>query len=333
MRTAVVGAGSWGTALANLLAGKGHSVALWVHDPKRARALAKMRENSEYLPGFPLAPGIDPTGDLAEALDRSELIVEVVPSHAVREVMSRASRWLTAGSPLVTASKGIENGTLCTMTEVLEQVLPSALHPSLCVLSGPSFAREVSLGLPTAVSVASRQPEVARAVQAAFTTSFFRAYTSDDVVGVQLGGSLKNVIAIAAGISDGLGCGANSRAALITRGLAEISRLAVKKGAHPLTLAGLSGLGDLVLTCTGEQSRNHKVGFELGRGRALSEILGGTSMVAEGVKTARSACDLGEKLGVELPICQVVCRVLYDGLAPKQAVGQLMGREPKAELQ
>jgi glycerol-3-phosphate dehydrogenase (NAD(P)+) len=257
----------------------------------------------------------------------------VVPSHAVRDVMSRAARWLPVGAPLVTASKGIENGTLCMMTEVLEQVLPAALHPSLCVLSGPSFAREVSAGLPTAVSVAARQPDLARSVQAAFTTPFFRAYTSDDVLGVQLGGALKNVIAIAAGISDGLDCGSNSRAALITRGLAEISRLAVKKGAHPLTLAGLSGLGDLVLTCTGELSRNRKVGFELGRGRKLAEILGETSMVAEGVKTARSACDLGKKLGVELPICQVVFRVLYEDLAPKQAVRELMGREPKAELQ
>jgi glycerol-3-phosphate dehydrogenase (NAD(P)+) len=333
MRTAVIGAGSWGTALANLLAGKGYPVQLWANDPRRAQLLAEARENTEYLPGFPLAPGIVPTGDLAQALDRAELVVEVVPSHAVRDVMSRAARWLPPGAPLVTASKGVENGTLCTMTEVLEQVLPPALHASLCVLSGPSFAREVSAGLPTAVSVASKDLALARAVQAAFTTPFFRAYTSDDVIGLQMGGSLKNVIAIAAGVSDGLACGGNSRAALITRGLAEISRLAVKKGAHPLTLAGLSGLGDLVLTCTGDLSRNRKVGFELGRGRALSQILGETSMVAEGVKTARSACDLGQKLGVELPICRVVFRVLYEELAPKQAVRELMGREPKAELQ
>jgi glycerol-3-phosphate dehydrogenase (NAD(P)+) len=333
MRTAVIGAGSWGTALANLLAGKGYPIRLWANDPERARILAETRQNAKYLPGYPLGPGVAPTGDLAEALDRAELVVEVVPSHAVRDVMSRASRWLPAGAPLVTASKGIENGTLCTMTEVLAQVLPVAVHPALCVLSGPSFAREVSAGFPTAVSVAAQQPAMARAVQAAFTTPSFRAYTSDDVIGVQLGGALKNVIAIAAGISDGLGCGNNSRAALITRGLAEISRLAVKKGAHPLTLSGLSGLGDLVLTCTGELSRNRKVGFELGRGRRLAEILGETSMVAEGVKTARSACDLGRQLGVELPICQVVFRVLYEDLAPKEAVGALMGREPKAELQ
>jgi glycerol-3-phosphate dehydrogenase (NAD(P)+) len=332
MQTAVIGAGSWGTALAGLLAGKGFPVQLWVHDHAKAAAMEEARENGVYLPGIPFPASLHATGSLEGALEGAELVLEVVPSHAVREVMGRAAPMLKPGVPIVTASKGIENDTLLTMTEVLEDVLPALLHPYICVLSGPSFAREVGLGLPTAVSVASRWERIAVQVQAAFLTPTFRAYTSLDVMGVELGGALKNVIAIAAGIAEGLGLGHNSRAALITRGLGEISRVAVKKGANPLTLSGLAGMGDLVLTCTGQLSRNRSVGLELGKGRPLAEILGEMKMVAEGVKNARSTHDLGQKLGVEMPICETVYRVLYEGLAPKAAVASLLGREAKAEF-
>lgn len=332
MRTAVIGAGSWGTALAGALAGKGFPVQMWVHDHAKAAAMEEARENRVYLPGIPFPPSLHATGSLESALADAELVLEVVPSHAVREVMAQAAPMLKPGVPIVTASKGIENGTLLTMTEVLEDVLPTLVHPYLCVLSGPSFAREVGLGLPTAVSVASRWERIAVQVQAAFATPTFRAYTSLDVMGVELGGALKNVIAIAAGISEGLGLGNNARAALITRGLGEIGRLAVKKGANPLTLSGLAGLGDLVLTCTGQLSRNRSVGVELGKGRALADILGGMKMVAEGVKNARSTHDLAQKLGVDLPICQTVYRVLYEGLTVQGAVSHLLGREVGAEF-
>lgn len=332
MRTAVIGAGSWGTALAGVLAGKGFPVQLWVHDPVKAEAIERARENLFYLPGIPLPRTLTATASLEQALAGAELVIEVVPSHAVRDIMGRAAPLLRPGVPIVTASKGIENGTLLTMTELLEDVLPPLLHPYLCVLSGPSFAREVGLGLPTAVSVASRWERVAREVQVAFSAPTFRVYTCLDVVGVELGGALKNVIAIAAGIAEGLGFGSNSRAALITRGLTEISRLAVKKGANPLTLSGLAGMGDLVLTCTGQLSRNRAVGFELGKGRPLAEILGELKMVAEGVKNARSTHDLAKKLGVELPICEHVYRVLYEGFSPREAVIELMSRDPKPEF-
>ncbi len=332
MKTAVIGAGSWGTSLASLLAGKGYPVQLWVHDQAKAADIEATRENRYYLPGFKLPETLHATASLEGALAGAEMVLEVVPSHAVREVMSRAAPMLHPGVPIVTASKGIENDTLLTMTEVLEDTLPSLLHPYFCVLSGPSFAKEVAQGLPTAVSVASRWERIAVQVQAAFSTPTFRAYTTLDVMGVELGGALKNVIAIAAGIADGLGFGSNSRAALITRGLSEISRLAVKKGANPLTLAGLAGMGDLVLTCTGALSRNRSVGLELGKGRKLAEILAEMSMVAEGVKNARSTHDLAKKLGVDMPICETVYRVLYEDLAPRAAVVELMSREPKAEI-
>ncbi|MHB1846048.1 MAG: NAD(P)H-dependent glycerol-3-phosphate dehydrogenase [Deltaproteobacteria bacterium] len=332
MRASVIGAGSWGTALALVLARKGFPVKLWVHDAAKAKAMAAAGENAVYLPGFPLPTSLVVTASLEEALRETELVVEVVPSHAVRDVMGRAAPLLRPGVPIVTASKGIENGTLLTMTEVLEDVLPPLLHPYLCVLSGPSFAREVGHELPTAVSVASRWERIAREVQQAFAAPHFRVYTCLDVVGVELGGALKNVIAIGAGVCEGLGFGQNSRAALITRGLSEITRLAVKKGANPITLSGLAGMGDLVLTCTGQLSRNRAVGLELGKGRKLDEIVGEMKMVAEGVKNARSTHDLGKKLEVDLPICETVYRLLYEGIAPRDAVVALLGREAKAEF-
>jgi glycerol-3-phosphate dehydrogenase (NAD(P)+) len=332
MRCAVIGAGSWGTALANHLAQQGFEVRLWAHEAENAAAMLAQRENRRFLPGIPLAAAIHPTHDLAHALEDAELVVLVVPSHAVREVTLQASPFLKPGAPIVIASKGIEVGTLFTMTEVLEDVLPVALHPYIAVLSGPSFALELAKKLPTAVTVAARWERIAKQVQTWFGSPYLRLYTSPDLVGVELGGAVKNVIAIGAGIAEGLGFGSNSRAALITRGLLEISRLAVKKGANPLTLSGLSGMGDLVLTCTGDLSRNRQVGLELGRGKKLADILAAMTMVAEGVNNARSVHDLAKKLTVEMPICEGVYRVLYEDLSVREGVAQLMSRDPKAEL-
>jgi glycerol-3-phosphate dehydrogenase (NAD(P)+) len=333
MRTAVIGAGSWGTALAQHLGIKGFPVRLWVHDATRAEEMARLRENRAYLPGVRLVDGVSITHRIGEALEQAELVLEVVPSHAVRAVMHEAAAFMQPGAPIVTCSKGIENDSLMTMLEVLEDVLPVPLHPYLAVLSGPSFALELARQMPTADSVAARWERIAREVQTAFTSASLKVYTSIDVVGVELGGAVKNVIAVASGIAEGLGYGDNTRAALITRGLVEISRLAARKGANPLTVSGLSGMGDLVLTCTGQLSRNRRVGFELGRGKALNEILGDMEMIAEGVKNARSVHQLAQKLQVEVPICDGVYRVLYEGLSPKDAVVQLMGRAPSPEFQ
>jgi glycerol-3-phosphate dehydrogenase (NAD(P)+) len=332
VRGAVIGAGSWGTALANHLAQQGFEARLWSHEAENAAAMLAQRENRRFLPGIPLERGIHPSPDLAWVLEAPDLVLVVVPSHAVREVMERAAPHLEAGAPLVIASKGIEVGTLFTMTEVLEDVLPVALHPYIAALSGPSFALEVAKKLPTAVTIAAHWDRISKQVQGWMAAPHFRLYTSPDVVGVELGGAVKNVIAIGAGISEGLGFGSNSRAALITRGLLEISRLAVKKGASPLTLSGLSGMGDLVLTCTGDLSRNRQVGLELGRGKKLDDIVAGMTMVAEGVKNARSVHDLAQKLKVEMPICEGVYRVLYEALPVREGVAQLMARDPKPEL-
>jgi glycerol-3-phosphate dehydrogenase (NAD(P)+) len=268
---------------------------------------------------------------MGEALSGAELVVIATPSHATREVMRGAVQSLPEHVPLVTVSKGIENDTLLTMTQLLEDCLPEQFHPWIAILSGPSFAKEMAAGMPTVVTVASHFEKVARKVQSALQTESFRTYTSTDVIGVELGGALKNVIAIAAGIADGLGFGLNARSALITRGLAEITRIAVRMGANPLTLMGLSGLGDLVLTCTGDLSRNRRVGIELGKGRKLEDILAGMNQVAEGVKTARSARDLSRRVGVELPICDQVFAIMYEGKEPRRAVVELMTRAPKAE--
>jgi glycerol-3-phosphate dehydrogenase (NAD(P)+) len=257
---------------------------------------------------------------LEEALAASELVCVAIPSQATRDVLGRARGMLPAHAPIMTVAKGIENGTLLTMTEVMEDCLPESFHPWLAVLSGPSFAKEMAAGAPTVVTIASHWERVARQCQAAFNTETFRTYTSRDVVGVQMGGALKNVIAIAAGMCDGLGLGNNARAALITRGLAEISRIAVRKGGNPLTLSGLSGLGDLVLTCTGDLSRNRQVGMALGRGQTLEDILKDMKQVAEGVKTATSARDLAVKSGVELPICQQVYAILHEGKSARAAM-------------
>ena len=332
MRGSVIGSGSFGTALANTLAMNCEEVRIWGRDAALAEAINTRHENSSYLPGIPLASHVRATTSLQEALEGADVVVLATPSHATRDVMLKALPYLPKHVPLMTVAKGIENETLLTMTELLEDCLPEEFHPYVAILSGPSFAKELAQRMPTVVTIASHWDKVAQRCQKLLQTDTFRSYTSNDVVGVEYGGALKNVIAIAAGMADGLGMGHNARAAIITRGLAEITRLAVRKGANPLTLSGLSGMGDLVLTCTGELSRNRRVGMELGRGRPLAEVLGDMKQVAEGVKTAKSARDLSLKTGVELPICNQVYAIAYEGKSPRAAVVELMTRQPKSEL-
>ncbi len=333
MRAAVIGAGAWGTALASVLGNNGHDVVVWSFEVDVARSISATHENTKYLPGVRLPDGVRATQQLKEALAGAELVLAVNPSHVTRSVMKDAVPHLPKATPIVSATKGIENESLLTMHEVLEDVLPAELHPYLACLSGPSFAKEVGLKMPTAVVVASPWEKMAQKIQRIFSNDYFRVYTSVDVTGAELGGSLKNVCAIAAGISDGMGFGSNTRAAIMTRGLAELVRLAVRKGANPITLSGLAGMGDLVLTCTGDLSRNRHVGLELGKGKKLPEILGAMTQVAEGVRTAKSVHDLAKKLNVEVPLHEAVYRILYEDLPPKAALQSLTSRELKSEFQ
>lgn len=332
MKACVYGAGSFGTAIATVLASKFDGVTIWGRDQKLIDTLNAEHENVGYLPGLRLSDKIVGTTDPEEAAKGADLIVVATPSHATRDLMGKAVPYLPPNVPIVTVAKGIENETLLTMTEVLEQCLPEEKHPYVAVLSGPSFAKEMVQHMPTVVTIAARWEKLAQKCQKMFTSETFRTYTSTDVVGVQVGGALKNVIAIAAGMADGLGFGHNARAGIITRGLAEITRMAVRMGGNPLTLSGLAGMGDLVLTCTGELSRNRRVGFELGKGRKLDEILADMKQVAEGVKTAKSAMQLSQKTSVELPICEQVYRIAWEGKTPRAAVVDLMGRTPKPEI-
>ncbi len=331
IRVGVIGAGAWGTALGHLMATQDCEVVIWAYEPEVVEEINQRHENQTYFPGVDLPDNFRATSQLAECLEGRELVFCVAPSHAVRSVMTQAAPHLPEGVPIISASKGIENQTLMTMSEVLEDVLPIVFHPMLAFLSGPTFAREVAQNSPSLASVAARFERVAEDVQQKVSSLTFRLYTSTDVVGVELGGALKNVIAIAAGAADGLGLGTNTIAALITRGLAEITRLAVKKGANPLTLAGLSGMGDLVLTCTGPLSRNRTVGVRLGRGESLASILKEMSAVAEGVKTAQAAHDLAQREGVEMPITSEVRAILVEGRDPREALWSLMQRGPKPE--
>lgn len=327
----VIGAGSWGTTLANLLAKKGLDVTLWAYEPELVAEMCEKRVNSLFLPDITLAPGLAVTNSLEEAAAGKDLLLLASPSQVMRGVLAQLAPLLRPGVTLVNASKGIELDTLLPIDRVCAQVLPPEIARRFCVLSGPSFAREVAQEMPTAVVAASADPTVAAYVQGIFSTPYFRVYTNGDVVGVEIGGSLKNVIAVAAGISDGLGLGHNTRAALITRGLAEMTRLGVAMGAEAATFAGLAGMGDLVLTCTGDLSRNRTVGMKLGQGLRLAEILGDMRMVAEGVKTAESAWRLAATVGVEMPITEKVYQVLYEDKPARQAVLELMTRDPKAE--
>jgi glycerol-3-phosphate dehydrogenase (NAD(P)+) len=331
-KIAVVGAGSWGTGIADLLACKGYQVDLWVFEKEVQDQIEKLHENTLFLPGHTLAPNLSSSNDLAAVVSDKNLIVIVVPSHVMRSVTQKMAGHLSAGTMITSASKGIEQKTHLTMSGVIKENLPEVETDRLAVISGPSFAREVAQRMPTSVTVACRDSEIAAVVQHVFATAYFRVYTSDDVVGVELGGSVKNVIAIASGILDGLGMGLNTRAALITRGMTEVRRLGLHLGANPRTFTGLAGFGDLVLTCTGNLSRNYTVGTQLGKGKKLQQILDEMHMVAEGVKTAKSVYNFSRKLGVEMPICHEIYRILYEDLAPKEAVYRLMTRTLRQEL-
>ncbi|MDT8334952.1 MAG: NAD(P)H-dependent glycerol-3-phosphate dehydrogenase [Desulfurivibrionaceae bacterium] len=335
-QVAVIGAGSWGTALAKLLSDKGCRVNLWAHRPEHVEEIAANRENLTYLPGFKLGDNLSVTGDLAEAAAGHPVVLMVVPSHGFRGVFRQLLPHLSDNTYLISAVKGIENDTLMTMDQVVADELgklsvPPRLH--MAVLAGPSFAKEVAAGVPTAVAVAAANLDEARYCQELFNTDLFRVYTSTDLIGIELAGALKNPIAIGAGICDGLGYGTNTRAALITRGLAEITRLGVKMGAQPLTFSGLAGMGDLVLTCTGDLSRNRQVGLQLGRGRKIDEIVAAMEMVAEGVRTTKSAWNLAQREGVEMPILEQVYRVIYEDMDCDEAVRILLTRSLKEEIE
>ncbi len=332
IKIGVVGAGSWGTALANLLALKGFKIDLWAYEKEVKDQIQSNKENTVFLPGIPLSANIFPSNDIAEVVSGKDLVLIVVPSHVMRETTCKISGLLSKDTIVVSASKGIENKTHLTMSGVLKETLSDVPEDRFAVLSGPSFAKEVLKKDPTAVTVASKDREVAGFVQQVFSTPYFRVYTNDDMIGVELGGAVKNVIAVASGIVDGLGLGLNARAALITRGLAEMRRLGIKLGADPCTFSGLSGVGDLLLTCTAALSRNYTVGKQIGEGKTLKEILSEMRMVAEGVKTAKSVYNLSRKLGVEMPICHEVYHVLYDDFSPKDSVHRLMSRDLKHEF-
>ncbi len=330
MKIGVIGAGGWGTALADLLARAVQEVTIWCYEEEVARAIELKRENEIYLKGISLSDNIKSTTDIEEAASDKNIVVSVSPSHAVRKVMTDAKPFLSDEAIILSASKGIEVETVKTMSRVLGEILGE--KHKIAVLSGPSFAQEVARGHPTAVSVACEDEEVASLIQSTFSNKRFRIYTGDDVIGLELGGSLKNVMAIASGISDGLGFGTNTRAALITRGLAEMSRLTVKMGGHLLTMAGLGGLGDLVLTCTGDLSRNRQVGLKLGSGMKIEQILDEMRMVAEGVKTAKSAHELARREEMDMPIVESVYQIIYEDKSPEEVVFELMGRDLKREI-
>ncbi|MEW6381582.1 MAG: NAD(P)H-dependent glycerol-3-phosphate dehydrogenase [bacterium] len=331
VKVAVIGAGSWGTTLAVLLADKGYEVTLWVFEPDLVKEIETKRENTLFLPGIEIPAGVSPTNSLEEAVRGKSVIVSVVPSHVARQVTLQYRRYLSEGVHLVSATKGLEEDSLLRISQVIQQLIPPRLEIRISCLSGPSFAREVSRKMATAVAVACQSEQEAIYVQHMFSSPYFRVYRNSDLIGVELAGSLKNVIAIAAGISDGLGFGHNARAALITRGLVEITRLGVAMGARQETFYGLAGMGDLVLTCTGDLSRNRTLGLRIGRGEELSRIQSGMKMVAEGVVTTRAALRLARKYQVEMPIAEQVSAILFEGRNPANAFSELMSRTLKYE--
>jgi len=327
----ILGAGSWGTALSIVLAPRFETVRLWAHETDLVARMAETRENDLYLPGFQLPANIRPTDRFETALTGAAIVLAVTPSHHLRRVLTQALPYLSPEMCFVSATKGLENGSLMRMSEVMRAVLPLPDEPKIAVLSGPTFAKEVASGQPTAVVIASEHEEFAASIQGAFSGPTFRLYTNTDPIGVEIGAALKNVIAIGAGICQGLHLGSNSVAALVTRGLAEISRLAVAMGGDPRTLSGLAGLGDLVLTCNGELSRNRRVGIALAEGMPLEQILGMTNTVAEGVQTTYAAVDLSKKHGIEMPITEQMYAVLRLNRPPKEAIRELMERSLKRE--
>ncbi len=327
----MVGAGSWGTALAIVLAPRFVRVRLWAYEADLVERMTVSRENDLFLPGFRIPANVECTSALDRALDSADLVLGVMPSHLARGMYRRMLPLLQESMIFVSATKGLENGSLLRVSEIVREVLRTRFAPRVAVISGPTFAREVAAGEPTALVVASDDPAVAETVQATFSGPTFRLYTSSDPVGVEIGGSIKNVVAIGSGVLHGMGLGHNATAALITRGLAEMTRLAVAMGGKPLTLAGLAGLGDLVLTCTGDLSRNRTLGVELARGRRLDEIVHSMKMVAEGVKTTNAAVDLAQRHSVEMPISQQMFQMLHFGISPREAIQRLMERSLKGE--
>jgi glycerol-3-phosphate dehydrogenase (NAD(P)+) len=330
VKISVIGAGSFGTAMATVAARSGNDVLLWAHDPKVAEAMQGTSANAFYLPSIPLERNIRPTNSLEEAAAWSDTMLMVVPSHHYRRVLTDLRAYITGPVNIVSATKGIENESLSRMSEVTAAVLNSRLA-TFATLSGPTFALETARGDPTVAVVASHDAEFAQAMQQVFSCASFRLYSTTDVVGVEIAGSLKNVIAIAAGVLEGLGLGSNTNAALVTRGLHEMTRLGMALGGRLETFAGLAGMGDLVLTCTGSLSRNRSVGVQLGRGKGLDEILAETRLIAEGVKTSKSAKELAEKHSIEMPITTEMYRVLYEKESPRAAIQRLMSRSLKAE--
>lgn len=329
---AVIGAGAWGTALAMHCQRLGHRTLLWAHEPATAEHINQHRENQLFLPGHRLPDGLMATTDLEQAVRGAPVLLTVMPTPHVARLAAQMVPWLGDDHAIVSCSKGIDNESLETVNEIFERVLPRRLQLGLAYLSGPSFAAEVAAQLPTAVTIASLDRRLGKHLQKLLSSERFRCYTTSDVTGVEMGGALKNVMAIAVGAADGLGFGHNARAGLITRGLGEITRLAVRKGGNPLTMQGLAGMGDLVLTCTGDLSRNRQVGMRLGKGESIEAILASMSAVAEGVLTARSAYRLAESLGVDAPIIAHTYRVLYEQLSPRDALASLMSRQLKEEM-
>ena len=333
-RIAVIGAGSWGTALASLLAAKEDiHVDLWAREKEVYKEINETHMNNMFLPDVQLVPALKAVSRFETALQDKQLVLLAVPSHVFREVLQGLKPHLSPDMSVMMATKGIENDSLMIMSQVVDAVLGPRFMTQFACLAGPSFATEVSRKFPTAVSIACENGSHGEKLQRLFSTDFFRVYLGNDVVGTQLGGALKNVIAIAAGVADGLNFGHNARAALITRGLAEIMRLGVQMGANPHTFAGLAGMGDLVLTCTGDLSRNRTVGLQVGKGKTIHEITSRMNMVAEGIKTAKSAYELSRKMNVSMPIVQQVYEILYQDKDPQQAVKELMTRDLKAELE
>jgi len=333
-RVTVIGAGAWGTALAHTLATNGADVTLWAYEPTVAENINAHHENHIYLPGAQLPPNLRATSDFAEAGGSgAQLFAFVAPSQVMRRVLTGLAPHLPDNAIIVSATKGIENKTLAMPVQIIEETCSEAVAKRLCILSGPSVAKELVEGAPTAVTIASRDPEALALAQESLACSYFRLYSHDDIIGAEVGGATKNVIAIAAGVADGLGFGHNTRAAIVTRGLAEMGRLGAAMGASPITFSGLSGLGDLVLTCTGDLSRNRTVGIRLGKGESIDAITASMTAVAEGVATSLSVYRLAERLAINMPIATEVFRVLHEGKEAAQAVRDLMGRELTNEFE
>ncbi|KNZ70926.1 glycerol-3-phosphate dehydrogenase [Thermincola ferriacetica] len=330
---AVIGAGSWGTALAVVLAKNGHTVELISNNPEQIEEIRETGENSAYLPGVKVPSGIYVHGDMEESVKKAGIVLLGIPSHAVREVVRQIKPYLNRDKIVVNAAKGLEENTMLRMSQVFEQETGGTLQDNFVVLTGPSHAEEVGREMPTAIVAAGRKRMIAEKVQDIFMSPNFRVYTNPDIVGVEIGGALKNVIAICTGVAEGLGLGDNSKAALITRGLAEIARLGVKLGANPLTFAGLTGIGDLIVTCTSPHSRNRKAGLAIGRGKSVPEAIASVKMVVEGFRTTRAAWQLAREQGVVMPITEKAYEVLYEGRNPREAVYELMTREKKHEIE